>query len=69
MDQLTKRQKEVLGLVLQGCSNRQISNALSISNSTVKFHCNNLFRHYGANSRYQLFHLVSQHNQQAALVD
>ncbi|WP_227008523.1 helix-turn-helix domain-containing protein [Pseudoalteromonas luteoviolacea] len=52
---MTKRQKQVLDLILQGYNNRQISNQLYISLSTVKFHCNNLYKLYGVNSRFQMF--------------
>ncbi|MCV0424898.1 MAG: helix-turn-helix transcriptional regulator [Roseibium sp.] len=35
---LTPRQKEVAGLMVEGCSNRQIADKLSISIATVKDH-------------------------------
>jgi len=59
-EDITKRQKEVLDLILQGCNNRQISDRLFISHSTVKFHCNNIYRHYGVNNRFQIFQKVMQ---------
>jgi DNA-binding NarL/FixJ family response regulator len=42
-DQLTDREEEVLALLAQGSSNSQIAAALSLSESTVKFHLRNLY--------------------------
>lgn len=52
---LTRRQREVLRLVLKGNTTAQIARTLCISQSTVKFHCHNLLRFYGVSTRYQLF--------------
>ena len=41
-DDLTPRELEVLGLVAQGLSNREIAQALSISEKTVKTHVSNI---------------------------
>lgn len=62
---ITKRQKEVLDLILQGCNNIEISDRLFISHSTVKFHCNNIYRHYGVNGRFQIFQKVMQEGRPA----
>jgi len=51
--QLTKREKEVLCLLAQGRSNRQIAHDLFISEKTVKNHISSLFRKLGVDDRTQ----------------
>ena len=41
--QLTRREREVLGLLVQGLSNRRIARALCISEATVKNHLHAIF--------------------------
>lgn len=48
---LTRRQKEILILITEGNSNRQIGELLNISEGTVKRHVYNLFQSLGAKSR------------------
>ena len=43
VDELTPREVEVLTLIAEGLSNRDIAGALSISEKTVKNHINNIF--------------------------
>lgn len=52
--QLTRRQREVLPLLLQGSTNQQISDALGISLETAKLHVSGLLRVYGVSNRVQL---------------
>jgi len=52
--QLSKREKEVLQLVLQGKSNKQIALSLDISVSTVEFHLKNIYAKFQVNSRIEL---------------
>ena len=40
---LSAREQEVAGLLLQGKSNKQIALALAISERTVEFHLRNLY--------------------------
>jgi two-component system NarL family response regulator len=42
-DELTAREREVLGLMVRGRTNRQIADDLGISESRVKGHVNNIF--------------------------
>jgi len=51
---LTRRQKEVLKLVLQGNSNQAIADALYLTLSAVKMHVGNIMRKYDVKSRIQL---------------
>jgi PAS domain S-box-containing protein len=48
---LTPRQVEVLRLLEQGCSTKQIADALHLSNETVRNHIRRLFRALGVHSR------------------
>jgi two-component system nitrate/nitrite response regulator NarL len=50
-DQLTAREREVLGCLAEGMSNKQIATALGISVRTVTVHVSNLLRKTGAASR------------------
>lgn len=47
----TDRQLEVLALLIEGNSNKEIARALSISESTVKVHVNATFRSLGVHNR------------------
>lgn len=48
---LSPREKEVLGLVAHGMSNRDIAGTLYLSEKTVKNHLNNIFRKINVNDR------------------
>lgn len=49
----TPRQQEVLQLLLGGCSNRDISDQLSLSDETVKNHVSSILRGFGVKTRTQ----------------
>ncbi len=51
---LTKRESEVFRLVLQGCSNSEISGKLYVSESTVKFHIGNILKKTACINRSEL---------------
>ncbi len=51
---LTRRQSEVLPLLLRGCSNQMISDELGISPETVKLHVSALLKVYKVTSRVHL---------------
>jgi NarL family two-component system response regulator LiaR len=50
---VTPRELEILGLVAQGLSNREIAEQLFVSESTVKTHCARMFDKLGAARRTQ----------------
>jgi DNA-binding CsgD family transcriptional regulator len=54
MDNLSKREKDVIRLLLLGKSNKQIAHELEIAERTVEFHMNNIFKKIGAGSRVEL---------------
>lgn len=53
LDALSRREKEILGLISQGKSNREIGEILHLSESTVKHHVTNIFSKLGLNNRAQ----------------
>lgn len=48
---LTRREYEVALLVARGLSNKQIAQALVVSQETVKNHISNVMRKFGAQNR------------------
>jgi two-component system, NarL family, response regulator LiaR len=48
---LTEREREVLALIADGCSNAQIAAQLSVSTATVKFHVGGILSKLGVTSR------------------
>ncbi|MFC4172921.1 LuxR C-terminal-related transcriptional regulator [Microvirga sp. GCM10011540] len=48
---LTSRQKDVLDLLIQGKTNKEIALALRLSEGTVKIHMAAIFRYFGVNNR------------------
>ncbi len=58
---LSKRQKQLILMLDQGLSNREIADKLNISEHTVKVHFWRLFRRLGVNSRTQALHFARTH--------
>ena len=63
---LTKRELEVISLVTLGNTNREIAEALSISEETVKRHLANIFDKVGMSSRVELAMFAVEHHLIAA---
>lgn len=59
---ITQREQEIMTLLVEGKSNKEIEDSLCISFSTVKNHVYNLYRKLDVNSRAQLIHLVMVEN-------
>jgi len=52
-EQLTHREKEILALLKEGHTNKEIAEKLYISEKTVKSHLNNIFRRFNVSGRLQ----------------
>ena len=57
---LSERERDVLRLVADGLSNKQIARRLSIAERTVKFHVSNLLNKFGVRRRADLILLTFQ---------
>ncbi len=57
---LSRREKEVVHGLLDNLSNKEIGNALNISERTVKFHVSNLLQKFGVRRRADLIVLAYQ---------
>jgi DNA-binding NarL/FixJ family response regulator len=55
---LSKRQKQLIVMLSQGLSNRDIADQIGISEHTVKVHLWRLFRRLGVSSRIQALHFA-----------
>ncbi len=55
-DGLSERELEILALLTKGLRDRDIADRLIISESTVKFHMNNVLKKLKAQTRYQALH-------------
>ena len=53
VEQLTMREQEILSMIAQGMSNRQIADELVVTVGTVKWHITQLYKKLGARSRVQ----------------
>jgi two-component system nitrate/nitrite response regulator NarP len=54
LDLLSKRERAVVGLVLQGLRNKEIASDLGIGEGTVKVHLHNIFEKLGVSNRMEL---------------
>lgn len=59
---LTKREREILALLVKGLSNLEISNQLFISMATVKYHLTNIFTKLGAKNRVEAVTIALENN-------
>jgi len=55
---LTARQKEILKLVIDGCSNKEIGDQLHITEGTVKTHIYNIFKKTDVSNRNQIINKI-----------
>jgi DNA-binding CsgD family transcriptional regulator len=60
--EMSKREQEVIELILAGKSNEQIKDELYISVNTVKKHISNIYLKLDVKSRSQLYHLVMKNS-------
>ena len=52
--ELTRREREVIEFASQGATNRQIAEALVVTENTVKVHLRNIYRKLDVQNRHQL---------------
>jgi DNA-binding NarL/FixJ family response regulator len=53
---LTRREREILGMVAKGGSNGELARDLWVTEQTVKFHLSNIYRKLGVSNRTQAAH-------------
>ncbi len=58
----SQRELEVLKLVVEGCSNREIAIALHLSPNTVKTHVRAILNKLGVDHRIQIAVIALRHN-------
>jgi DNA-binding NarL/FixJ family response regulator len=58
---LSTREYQVFTHLEKGCSNKEIGKEMHISESTVKFHCRNIYRKLDIKSRIDLLSLLVKH--------
>ena len=58
---LTEREREILGYVAAGRSNKQIAGELWLSEQTIKYHLTNLYRKIGVSSRTEAARFAYDH--------
>jgi len=57
---VTKREKEIIDLIIRGYRNKQIARILNISTNTVRNHICNIFSKFNVTNRVQLFNQIVQ---------
>ena len=57
---VSKREQEIIKLILDGMSNQEIADTLFIATYTVKNHVYNVYQKLGVNTRYQLVHFFTK---------
>ena len=67
VDDLTNREKEVLGLLLRAYDNRSIAEKLFISEGTAKNHIHNIYEKFGVSNRYQLMRFLQENHPNLSL--
>jgi DNA-binding NarL/FixJ family response regulator len=60
-DGLTQREVEILGLIAQGLTNREIADRLFLSNHTIKTHINRIFAKTGSRDRVAAIAYAQRH--------
>ncbi len=62
LDMFSEREKDVMDLLLQGMSNKQIAHSLGVSTRTVEFHLSNIYLKLGVKSRSEAILIFTQNN-------
>lgn len=59
---MTEREREVLGLMVEGLNNAEIAERLVVSRSTIKFHVSSVLSKLGVSSRTEAVSIALQHH-------
>jgi DNA-binding NarL/FixJ family response regulator len=59
--ELTEREREVVGLLARGLTNREIGTRMFVSESTAKFHVHNVMRKLGVRRRAEVAYAAGRH--------
>lgn len=62
IDNLSKRENQVVNLLIQGYSDKEIASELKISTYTVNDHIKNIYRKYDVHSRFELVTNITNKN-------
>lgn len=66
---LTERERQILGCLAQGASNREMANLLNMSESTVKAHLQRIMRRFDFSSRVQAAVFAAEHHMDRYLLE
>lgn len=66
---LTERERQILGCLAQGASNREMANLLNMSESTVKAHLQRIMRRFDFSSRVQAAVFVAERHMDRYLLE
>lgn len=66
---LTERERQILGCLAQGASNREMANLLNMSESTVKAHLQRIMRRFDFSSRVQAAVLAAERHMDRYLLE
>jgi ATP/maltotriose-dependent transcriptional regulator MalT len=58
---LSERERQVVGLVCEGLSNKLIGRELNVSDGTIKCHLHAIYTKLGVQSRYELLAVFDRH--------
>jgi DNA-binding NarL/FixJ family response regulator len=58
--ELTQREREIVRLIVEGASNKEVASSLNISERTVKGHLSNVFQKLGVADRLKLVLFVRE---------
>ncbi|MEW5706661.1 MAG: LuxR C-terminal-related transcriptional regulator [Actinomycetota bacterium] len=61
VNSLTGRQKQILRLINQGLTNKEIASRLNLSTSTINNHCKNIYRKLQVNNRFDAAQIANDH--------
>ena len=58
-DVITKRERELLAVLMQGLTNQDITKIMQLNRQTVRNYVHTIYQKFHVNSRYELFLLLT----------